>query len=259
MEHLRSLVIKFVMITAMLAVVFGFLYGVSFGDILTISFILTITAYLVGDLLILPRFGNTAATIADFGLAYLGAWMIGAMIIEEPIRMGTASFLSAVLIAIGEVFFHRYVVNNVINDKDTTQNRATNSQARPSYQTEMAEENYPKVKNNQSTTNTDAEFAEEILPKGNNTGKANQAKGNTATGTANNTINDTEIGSEIFPEADDQAKNQATSVNNVLNRDEVTNMGRTNDWSTYIDGYGYVPNTTNNETDLKRNQEQNKQ
>lgn len=104
MEHLRSLVIKFVMITAMLAVVFGFLYGVSFGDILTISFILTITAYLVGDLLILPRFGNTAATIADFGLAYLGAWMIGAMIIEEPIRMGTASFLSAVLIAIGKSF-----------------------------------------------------------------------------------------------------------------------------------------------------------
>lgn len=228
MEHLRSLVIKFVMITAMLAVVFGFLYGVSFGDILTISFILTITAYLVGDLLILPRFGNTAATIADFGLAYLGAWMIGAMIIEEPIRLGTASFLSAALIAIGEVFFHRYVVNNVINDKDTTQNRATNSQARPSYQTEMAEENYPKVKNNQSTTNADAEFAEEILPEGNNT-------------------------------ADDQAKNQATSVNNALNRDEATNMGRTNDWSTYIDGYGYVPNTTNNETDLKRNEEQNKQ
>lgn len=179
MEHLRSLVIKFVMMTAMLAVVFGFLYGVSFGDILTISFILTITAYLVGDLLILPRFGNTAATIADFGLAYLGAWMIGAMIIEEPIRLGTASFLSAALIAIGEVFFHRYVVNNVINDKDTTQNRATNSQARPSYQTEMAEEN-------QSTTNADAEFAEEILPEGNNTGKANQAKGNTATGRANN-------------------------------------------------------------------------
>lgn len=179
MEHLRSLVIKFVMMTAMLAVVFGFLYGVSFGDILTISFILTITAYLVGDLLILPRFGNTAATIADFGLAYLGAWMIGAMIIEEPIRLGTASFLSAALIAIGEVFFHRYVVNDVINDKDTTQNRATNSQARPSYQTEMAEEN-------QSTTNADAEFAEEILPEGNNTGKANQAKGNTATGRANN-------------------------------------------------------------------------
>lgn len=179
MEHLRSLVIKFVMITAMLAVVFGFLYGVSFGDILTISFILTITAYLVGDLLILPRFGNTAATIADFGLAYLGAWMIGAMIIKEPIRLGTASFLSAALIAIGEVFFHRYVVNDVINDKDTTQNRATNSQARPSYQTEMEEEN-------QSTTNADAEFAEEILPEGNNTGKANQAKGNTATGRANN-------------------------------------------------------------------------
>jgi hypothetical protein len=184
--------------------------------------------------------------------------MIGAMIIEQPIRLGTASFLSAVLIAIGEVFFHRYVMNNVINDKDTTQNRATNSQAKPSYQTEMAEESYPKVKNKQSTTNADAEFAEEILPDGNNTGKANQAKGNTATGTANNAVHDTEIGSEIFPEADDQAKNQATSVNNALNREETTNMARTNDWSTYIDGYGYVPNMTNNETDQTGNEDQNK-
>jgi len=253
MEHLRSLVIKFVMTTAMLAVVFGFLYGVSFGDILTISFILTIVSYLIGDMLILPRFGNTAATITDFGIAYVGAWMIGAQIIDEPIRMGIASFLSAGLIAIGEAFFHQYVVNNVINDKDSTHDRITNSQARPSYQSEMAEESYPKTTNNRSMTNADSEFAEEILPKGNNNGKAIQEKRNTSTDNTKDATHDTEFGSEQFPEADEKFKSYET------NRDEAKDKGVMDYWGTYINGYGHIPNTMNVETDLKDNEEQNKQ
>jgi len=56
MEHFRSLLYKFVFTTAILWLTLGFLYGVSFTDILTISALLSIGAYLIGDLFILPFF-----------------------------------------------------------------------------------------------------------------------------------------------------------------------------------------------------------
>ncbi len=177
MEHLRAILIKFVLVTAMLSIVLGFLYGVSFGDILTISIVLTIAAYLLGDMLVLPRSGNTMATLADFGLAYAITWLVGAAVIEEPIRLGVASFLSAVLISIGEVFFHRYLENNIIDDNERMETR---KELRPSYQTEMAEESFPELREDRNTGEAiDEEFAEEILPetiKG--AGNANQMVGN---------------------------------------------------------------------------------
>ncbi|WP_050632314.1 YndM family protein [Bacillus andreraoultii] len=175
MKHLRSLLIKFVLVLAVLSIVLGFLYGVSFGDILTISLLLTMGAYLLGDMFILPAYGNTMATIADFGLAYFGTWLIGAMIIEQPIRIGVASFLSAILIAVGEVFFHRYLVRNVLTETEQTQNRVTTYQTTPSYQTEMGEENYFSLAKNRQQT-SDTEFVEEILPESTNTsGETNES------------------------------------------------------------------------------------
>lgn len=170
MKHLRSLLIKFVLILAMTSVVFGFLYGVSFGDILTISLLLTMGAYLLGDMFILPAYGNTVATLADFGLAYFGSWLIGAMIIEQPIRIGVASFISAILIAAGEVFFHRYLMRNVLTETEQMKNRVGTYQATPSYQTEMGEENYFGLKKNSNNQQkSDTEFAEDILPESINT------------------------------------------------------------------------------------------
>jgi hypothetical protein len=167
MKHTRALLIKFVMITVVLLVTLGFLYGVDFGDILTISLFLTIAAYLIGDMVILPQFGNTAATIADFGLAYLGTWLVGAMIIEQPIRLGVASFITALIIAIGEAFYHRYLTKTVIHDQNKKDDLDL---LRPSYQTEFAEETNPKIntennKNREENTRYTTEFAEETKPK----------------------------------------------------------------------------------------------
>lgn len=145
MKHLVALLVKFLMITAVLAIILGFVYGVDFGDILAISFWLTLAAYLIGDLFVLPRFGNLVATLADFGLAYFGTWLLGNMFIDEPIRLGVASFLSAVLITVGEIFFHSYLVRNVLNE-DQKRNRPTMRESqRPAFQTEVSDEIYPNV------------------------------------------------------------------------------------------------------------------
>lgn len=97
------------MVTLVLWIVLGAFFNVSFGDILITSILLTGAAFLIGDLFILPKFGNPVATIADFGLALLGVWLLGALLFDPAISLGAAALLSAIVIAIGEFFFHMYL------------------------------------------------------------------------------------------------------------------------------------------------------
>lgn len=165
MKNFRALLIKFIMTAAVLLITLGLLYGVGFGDILTISLVLTIASYFLGDMLVLPQFGNTAATVADFALAWVGTWLVGAMIIEAPIRLGIASFITALALTVCEAFFHNYLTQSVMNkndDKDREYNM------KPAYQNEIAEEPYPEVntgtQNNTAMNSTEGfktEYAEE--------------------------------------------------------------------------------------------------
>lgn len=137
MEHAKALLIKFVMCTAAVWVILGLFYGVDFGEILTISILLTIASYIIGDLFILPRYGNMTAAVADFGLAYIGIWMIGIVVINENISLGWASFWTAAVIASAEVLFHFYLIRRVFKE-DGNENQIR--MQRETFAAEMAEE-----------------------------------------------------------------------------------------------------------------------
>ncbi|WLD94648.1 YndM family protein [Alkalihalobacillus sp. AL-G] len=138
MKHLRALLIKFIMVTAVLYIVLGLVYGVTFGDILGISLFVTVAAYLIGDLFILPRYGNAVATLADFGLAYLGIWLVGGAFIEVDFPLGLASFYATIGIVVGEWFFHKYMLSQILPDEDPDRNRELVPRER--FVTEFAEE-----------------------------------------------------------------------------------------------------------------------
>ncbi|MFC3038749.1 YndM family protein [Virgibacillus xinjiangensis] len=109
---MTALVIKFAMITAVLWIVLGGFYDVSFGDIFATSLILTALAFLA-DVYLLPVIENFGATLGDFGLAFAGVWVLGNYLFEETIPLGTATLISALIIAAGEFFFHQYMENAV--------------------------------------------------------------------------------------------------------------------------------------------------
>lgn len=119
--HMRSFLIKWIMILAVLWVVLGWFYGVSFTDILLTSVILTAVAY-VADVYILPRVGNVFAAIIDFVMAMVVIWLMGSYLFDE-IPLGTASFISAIIITIGELLFHRYMKNQVSEKQSKTTER----------------------------------------------------------------------------------------------------------------------------------------
>ncbi|MEM1505512.1 YndM family protein [Domibacillus sp. 8LH] len=129
MEHVKAILIKFVMIAVVLGIVLTGIYDGEFGDTLLISLVLTIVAYILGDLLLFRRTGdnhgpssdyvkrNTIATVSDAVLAFLVVWLMGKALFINDGDVLSAAFLSALIIAAGEWFFHKYLDDHVFREK----------------------------------------------------------------------------------------------------------------------------------------------
>lgn len=116
MKHVKALAIKFIMTAIVSEIVLymstelkTYLYS-----ILYIAAAVTIIAYIIiGDLLILPATNNTVATIADIGLALPTIYIFNFLWNVRTISF-TNALICAVVIGVGEWFFHKYVSNNVL-------------------------------------------------------------------------------------------------------------------------------------------------
>lgn len=105
-----ALIVKFLLTLAAAFIAFQMFDNNSFGWVLGVSLVGTILNYLIGDLYILPNFGNFVASIADGGLAALTAYLMGVMVRGNNI--GTSSLMVfGLLVALAEYFFHRYLLS----------------------------------------------------------------------------------------------------------------------------------------------------
>ncbi|WP_138418469.1 YndM family protein [Aquibacillus sediminis] len=140
MNHFKTIGIKFLIIGTIVFSMFGIFGGASLTDMFIISLLVTAVAYVVGDLFILPRFGNLFATIADFGLAFLSLWILGLLFFAPEFGIVPTALFTAFFIACTEAVFHIYVNNQTPHDHDEIylENRRMNAQ------TEFAEENPDK-------------------------------------------------------------------------------------------------------------------
>ncbi|MEC3429385.1 hypothetical protein BK721_02240 [Bacillus thuringiensis serovar nigeriensis] len=121
MKHIVALLIKYTAVTAVLLVILGIFQGISIPRVLLISLFLTGAAYLIGDLFILPKYGNMIATMADFGLSFFGIWLLTSLFtnLDATRNIGFSSFLAALIIGGIEVFFHIYMQKLVLrNDNE---------------------------------------------------------------------------------------------------------------------------------------------
>lgn len=137
--YMKSLLMKFVMITLVLWVVLGIFYDVSIPDILVTSVVLTVLGY-VGDVFILPKIGNVWASISDFVLAYAVIYLLGSTIYEQPIALGSAAFISALLLMMGELYLHRYMNTTIFEPRKSNPDEKIGYYNRTNLQTEFAEE-----------------------------------------------------------------------------------------------------------------------
>lgn len=78
--------------------------------------VLTIIAYLIGDVYILPRTGDVVAAIADavLALVYL---IVAAILFDWRLNFGEAAVIAAVL-GFAEYFYHRFVLRGNISSEE---------------------------------------------------------------------------------------------------------------------------------------------
>jgi len=76
---------------------------------------LTIVAYFIGDIFILPKTGNAIATIADGFLAALFFWIVNYLGIST-INTASIIYTAVVVILVEGLFFHPYLKRLVTMD-----------------------------------------------------------------------------------------------------------------------------------------------
>jgi F0F1-type ATP synthase assembly protein I len=125
MDHIKAIIIKLVMITVVLGIILTGIYDGEFSNTFAISIVLTLLAYIIGDLMIFRKAGedsnytkrNTIATISDIVLTFAVIFLMGKYLYVGEDNLFSAALLSAVVVGIGEWFFHKYLNNNVFDEK----------------------------------------------------------------------------------------------------------------------------------------------
>lgn len=108
MKHLKALVVKAIMIWAIVWIILSLLYDVAFIDSTMVGVLIVMALYVLGDLVILRKFGNIAATIADAGVAAVILWLFLSMRdYNDDLLM--LVLIPTVLIGVGEFFFHKWL------------------------------------------------------------------------------------------------------------------------------------------------------
>jgi hypothetical protein len=116
-KHIWAIILKYLMVLIVLEIVLSLATALTIGEIAIISIAVTVLSYLVGDLLILSFSNNFVATVADAVLAFLTIYMFNFWSDYGVITVWDA-VISAVVLAVGEWFFHKYMVKVVYPNRN---------------------------------------------------------------------------------------------------------------------------------------------
>lgn len=106
-----ALLIKFVMTFILAVIAFSSIADNRMQWPLLVAIFGTALNYLLGDLYILPKYGNIVASAGDGILAALTAYVIDLVVPAFRTTL-TSLIVFAVLIAVGEYIFHRYLLRS---------------------------------------------------------------------------------------------------------------------------------------------------
>ncbi|MRX71622.1 DUF2512 family protein [Bacillus lacus] len=121
MNHGKALAIKALLVLPVLLIVLTGIYDVPIGSTILLGVVLIVAAYLLGDMMVLPKMGNVAATIADFGLAFLVLWIgLSMMGVEQGGNGALPALIASILLAAGEWFYHKWLLKGDHSPRTTS-------------------------------------------------------------------------------------------------------------------------------------------
>lgn len=109
MKNLTNLILKAVMTWLVLVLLIPIFGRSTWSQTLITGLVLVIIGYVLGDLWILPKFGNMTAVIADFGIFVVGIWAMVKALPQFVLTTG-GYWIIALALTAGEWFFHHYLL-----------------------------------------------------------------------------------------------------------------------------------------------------
>lgn len=104
-----ALLVKFIMTFVFAGFAFALINQNAWGWIFLAALAATALNYLIGDLWVLPKYGNIVASVGDGIIGALTVWVLD-LLIPAFNTSFAALLVFAVLIVIGEYFFHQYLL-----------------------------------------------------------------------------------------------------------------------------------------------------
>lgn len=115
-KHFNAIITKFFLIVTVLGVILPVVGKVLTSSAVIVAVVVTITAYVIADLLILPQFGNRVAVAADGLITMAVTWEM-AWVIENVRVPVLGLLLLALLVGLGEWYYHRYLARLIFRGR----------------------------------------------------------------------------------------------------------------------------------------------
>jgi len=117
-RQVLNILVKAVAILAVTGALLPMFSTLSIAEAISIGIVLTIISFIVGDRLVLPRYGNAVAVGVDVVTAaaviYGMTWILG-----QPGIMLTGLLITVIVIGAVEWFFHGFLNKSVVETEKT--------------------------------------------------------------------------------------------------------------------------------------------
>ncbi|CAN7248776.1 DUF2512 family protein [Rossellomorea sp. LjRoot5] len=113
MNHVKAFALKGIMTLALLSIVMGLGFRLSAESIALTAVLYGAISYGIGDMAFLHKTNNLLTTAVDLALTFVLVFSV--VIWFEGLNAGIAAssaFISALMMAVGEYFFHLYIKRN---------------------------------------------------------------------------------------------------------------------------------------------------
>lgn len=115
-KHFNALITKFLLIVTVLGLFLPAVGNVLTSTAVIAAVVVTVTAYLIADLLVLPKYGNRAAVAMD-GLITMAITWEAAWVLENVQVPILGLLLVALIVGLGEWYYHRYLAKLIFRGK----------------------------------------------------------------------------------------------------------------------------------------------
>lgn len=109
MKNFTNLVLKIAFNLLLLVLLIPIFGRSTWTQTIITGLVLVLVSYVLADLWVLPKFGNFAAAIADFGIYVLGLWAL-AEALPQYVLSSSGYWIIALALTAVEWFFHQYLL-----------------------------------------------------------------------------------------------------------------------------------------------------